>query len=150
MLFGVALFIGGMIAIILINKLTQSSYSQSSYSQNYKIAQAKPISDMPTVSLKPAMETTPTGELRDLNVNVSEQIREVFRPAEGLPCTSFDMDNNGPDPVYFCVNRWINPQAPLNPGQSIHVDLKRQGAIKKIYLKCARGQNSNVSFFILK
>jgi hypothetical protein len=86
-----------------------------------------------------------------LKVNVSDVVTELYEPSiHHFPWTSFDMDNNGPSPVYFCVNKWYSPQAPIAPGGSIHVNLKTRGAIKKVYLKCDKGLNTSVSFYIVR
>lgn len=148
MLFGIALFIGGMVTLYIFSKLFgNTAVSQSSVEL---LPQAVAVEEQPVVYLRPSSEVLPVGELMDLNVVVSEQVKELYSPSNGFPCTSFDLDNHGPDPVFFCVNKWMSPQAPLNAGQSIHVDLKRQGGIKKVYLKCGKGQTSNVSLYILR
>jgi hypothetical protein len=89
-------------------------------------------------------------QVYNLRYNVTDVILEIYKKTDYLPWTSFDLTNNGPNPVYFCVNKWLSQEAPLPVGQSINVDLKRKNAINKIYLKCDRGLNANVYLYIRK
>jgi len=152
---GLGLIVAGIVACVgivalVILKLRNTTVPTAS--QKY-LQPSVQYSETPTpaIAVYPATETVPTGELFDLKVNVSDTITELYKSeTQYFPWTSFDMDNNGPDPVYFCVNKWYSPQAPIQPGGTIHVDLKRQGAIKRVFLKCDSGQSSNVSFYIIK
>jgi len=144
----------GVVALVIIN--SKNSYTTNAVASEVYSNQPNPgfIREPSShVFLSPATELVPLGEVIDLKVDVSDSITEVSNQSgEGynLPWTSFDMDVNGVDPVYFSVNNWYSPQAPIRPGGTIHIDLKRQGAIKKVFLKCDKGQSSSVSFYIVK
>ena len=152
---GIGLIVFGVVACLGIVALVILKLKDNT-SPTASMIKVKPITQTietpaPQIMLYPATETVPAGELFDLKVNVSDTITELYNhETQHFPWTSFDMDNNGPDPVYFCVNRWYSPEASIQPGGTIHVDLKRREAIKKVYLKCDAGQNSNVSFYIIK
>lgn len=93
----------------------------------------------------------PSGEVTDELVNVTDAIYEVWDEKEnGLNWSSFTLSNNGPSPVYVCVNKWRQPLAPIAVGRSMSVDLKQRGAIKKIFLKCDAGGNANVTMHAIK
>lgn len=86
----------------------------------------------------------------NLGYTVTDQFTEIYKQTDYLPWSSFDLTNNGPNPVYFCVNKWLSPEAPLPVGQTINVDFKRKGAISKVYLKCDKGETAKVSLYIMK
>lgn len=86
----------------------------------------------------------------NLGFDITDQIYEIYKQTDYLPWTSFDLTNIGPNPVYFCVNEWLSPEAPLPVGQSINIDFKKHGAIKKVYLKCDSGQRARVLFYIIR
>lgn len=144
MLFGIALFVSGIAVAIILLRIFQQPQPLA---YPAKILQSV---EQPIVDIRPATELVPAGEVMDLNVNVSDKITELYMATDGFPWTSFDMDNLGPDPVYMCVNKWISPEAAIAGGGTIHIDLKRRGAIKKIYLKCDQGKNANISFYIVR
>lgn len=90
-------------------------------------------------------------EFYDKGVNVTDQITEVYdEQRHGLQWEKFDITNNGPDPVYFSVNKWESPEAPLIAGLTIHVDYKDKGLINRVYLRCDIGNRANVSFFVMR
>lgn len=144
MLMGVALFVGGMIAVVLLMKYlnkpatTQAQASSGSLSQNVNI----PV----TVDAN-----IPSTEFLTRNENITDFITMLYdEQFHGLNWTSFDIVNNGPNPVYFSVNNHDSMESSITPGQSVNVDLKQKHAIKKLYLKCDTGNTANVSFYILK
>ena len=93
----------------------------------------------------------PEGKVLNREYTITEAITELYDEAtDGLNWTSFDLSNNGPNPVYFSVNDWEWAEAPLPVGQTINVDLKKRAAIKRVYLKCNSGETANVSFHITK
>ena len=152
---GIGLIVLGVVACLGIVALVIFRLKDATVPPTAQLAMnsATPVynAPAPAIAVYPATETIPVGEVFDLKVNVSGTITELYNhETQHLPWTSFDMDNNGPDPVYFCVNQWYSPQAPIQPGGTIHVDLKRRGSIKKVFLKCDSGQSSNVSFYIIK
>ena len=72
------------------------------------------------------------------------------RSQDDLPWKSFDLTNNGPDPVYFSVNNKDWMEAPLPIGQTINIDLEQKDAIQKLYFKCDAGQTANIRLYIIK
>lgn len=86
----------------------------------------------------------------NLSYNVTDQIIEIYKQTDYLPWSNFDLTNEGPNPVYFCVNKWLSPEAPLHVGRTINVPFKQKGGIKKVYLKCDKGQSAKVMFYINK
>ena len=86
----------------------------------------------------------PKGEVTDENVDVTGAITELYQQKEGFPWTSFSMINHGPDGVYLSVNTWRQPESPVPFGQTVSIDLKKRGAIKRVYLKCDAGNTANV------
>lgn len=147
MFVGIVIFVGGMIALVLLNKYLNGQPLLSFPMQKSIPQRLQPLED----ASEAIHSTQPLGEAFDMEVNATAGITEIYDPTtHKIPWTSFDMNNNGPDPVYFCVNEWRDPQAPLMPGKSINVDMKKQGAIKKVYLKCDQGKTANISFYIIK
>ena len=86
----------------------------------------------------------PIGEVTDENVDVTGVITELYQQKEGFPWTSFSITNHGPDGVYLSVNTWRRPESPVPAGQTVSIDLKKRGAIKRVYLKCDAGDTANV------
>jgi hypothetical protein len=146
MLVGVTLFVGGMIAVIILMKLlgqpqlkAQAQPQRQDYvSQNVNV----PV----TVDANAS-----SNEFSTRNETITDFITMLYDDQfKGLNWTSFDIVNNGPDPVYFSVNNHDSMQSSITPGQSVTVDLKQKHAIKKVYLRCDTGKTANVNFYILK
>jgi len=92
----------------------------------------------------------PDGEMIDRNVDVTEQIGELYHQKDGFPWSSCTITNNGPSSVYFSVNEWRNPESPLQVGQTISIDLKQRESIHRVYLKCNNGETSNVDLHVIR
>jgi len=93
----------------------------------------------------------PVGEFFNIDLDITSDITELYSAvSHKLPWSSFDLNNNGPNGVYFCVNKWYSPSAPLPAGKSISVDSKQRGAIKKLYLKCDAGETAHISLFVMR
>ena len=93
----------------------------------------------------------PEGKLDTRNVNATGSIYELYDVvSDGLNWISAQVCNNGPNNVYYSVNNWENPEAPIIPGQCISVNLMRKASIKKIYFKCNTGETASVSIYGVK
>lgn len=93
----------------------------------------------------------PLESMETRSVAVTDSLTTLWDEARhGLQWASFDLNNNGPDPVYVIVNTWNWPEAPLPVGLSIHVDFKGRAKIQKVWLKCDAGKRANVSIFVTK
>jgi len=151
MLFGIAAFVGGMVAMFIIKKVLENKPISEVVSSD-NILQTMPVESVETMPVAEEKARLDTLDIFDLNVDVTDKVEDIHisKAKYKLPWTSFDLDNNGPDPVFFSVNKWNSPQAPLNAGQSIHINLKKSRGIRRVFLKCDKGQNTNVSLFIHK
>jgi len=89
-------------------------------------------------------------QVYNLSYAITDDIFEVYKKTDYLPWQSFDLTNVGPNPVYFSVNKWLSPEAPLPVGQSINIDFKAKGGIRKVFLKCDRGETAKVLFYVVK
>jgi len=97
------------------------------------------------------VEQTPKGEVTDRVVEVGDSWVMVYdEKNNGLNWTAFDIFNYGEGAVYMAVNKIRVPEAPIRKGESLRIDAKRRGAIKKIYLKCSKGNTATVKFHVLK
>ena len=156
MFIGIAIFVGGMVTILILRKFLSSNQLLTSGISSPQMSKVvlKPVKDKSINILGDILDELkvekPEGTTYDMRVNVTDQVTELYHQVQGLPWSSFDMDNKGPSPVYFCVNEWKSPEAPLPVGGSIHIDLKKRGAIKRVYLICDSGNSSTVSLFITK
>ena len=93
----------------------------------------------------------PEGKVLNREEHITDAITMLYdEETQGLNWTSFDLSNNGPNPVYFSVNDWEWAEAPLPIGKTINIDLKKRGAIKRVYLKCNSGETADVGFIIMK
>jgi len=152
MFIGIAVFVGGMITIIILKKFFNETAPST---PSYQKVTLKPVKDETVNILSDIrdaikVEKSET-EFYDKGVNVTDQITEVYdEKRHGLQWEEFDLTNNGPDPVYFSVNKWESPEAPLTAGLSLHVDYKNKGLVNRVYLKCATGRTANVSFFVMR
>jgi hypothetical protein len=55
------------------------------------------------------------------------------------------IDNDGPGSLYYSINHRTRPAVALNAGQHIKIDLKRRGAIQRIYLRSDAGTFASVN-----
>ena len=99
---------------------------------------------------EPIVKTKPITQTYNLAVTVTDQILELYKQTDYFPWTSFDMTNVGPSDIYFCVNQWLSSDAYLPVGQTINIDFNQKETIQKIYLKCNRGEQTKVMFYIRK
>jgi len=100
-----------------------------------------------------AREQIPVGEIYDRQVTVNEAVTlidEYTNNGRPLNWSSVDIINKGPDPVYACVNEWLDPQASISINQSMNFDFKRRGSIQKLYLKCDAGDTATVAIHIVE
>jgi len=152
MLFGVFLFVSGMIALYIIMKhLSQSRRETPIIILKEDNTSLSELTDtMKNIERNLSLQT-PKGEVTDMTVNVSDTVKMLYNEKNrGLNWSSFTITNIGNSPVYMAVNTWRRPQSPIYPGENIDVDFKRRGAIKKIYLVCDRGQTSTVKIHAVK
>ena len=149
MFIGVAIFVGGMIAFFVITRY---------FKEEQTVPPDEPIPP-PANDYIPILKAInkniesqmPEGKVYNRKEYITSAITMLYDEAtDGLNWTSFDLSNDGPNPVYFSVNDWEWAEAPLPVGQTINIDLKKRGAIKKLYLKCDTGETANVSFYIMK
>jgi hypothetical protein len=158
MLFGVLLFAGGMIALLLIQNYLKTGYILPPSSVNgitNNPATGNAILPIETPSDPDISETIkaqqPAGSLSTRSYTITSTVKMLWsRRQNGLQWTSFDLINQGPDPVYVSVNTSDFPEAPLGVGQTLNVDLKQRGAIDKVYLRCDAGKTANVDLWVVK
>lgn len=55
------------------------------------------------------------------------------------------IDNDGPGSLYYSINHRTRPAVPLNAGQHIKIDLKKRGAIQRVYLRSDAGTFASVN-----
>jgi hypothetical protein len=90
----------------------------------------------------------PEGKHEVRTVNATASLYELFeQSSNGLNWISAQICNNGPKNVYYSVNEWENPEAPIVPGQCQSVNLMKKSAIKKIFFKCDDGETASVSVY---
>ena len=148
MFIGVAIFVGGMVALILITK-----YLKEGEPVPPEEPTPPPNGYIPILkAINKNIETQmPEGKVYNRKEYITSAITMLYDEAtDGLNWTSFDLSNNGPNDVYFSVNDWEWAEAPLPVGQTVNIDLKKRAAIKKVYLKCDTGETANVAFYIMK
>jgi hypothetical protein len=93
----------------------------------------------------------PKGESTSELAAVADSVFELYDHQYGdLEYTSCSIINNGPDPVYFSVNKWEMPNAPLGVGASANIDLGRRCGIKRIFFICNNGQTASVTVHAIK
>jgi len=64
------------------------------------------------------------------------------------PWFSFYMINDGPDPVYFAVNRrFLVRQVPIKAGEDVTVDMESP-KIRSVYLICDEGKKATVRIWL--
>lgn len=92
----------------------------------------------------------PVGNLIDMNVSVTDQITELYEQKDEFPWTSCSVVNDGSGGVYVVANDWKQPVAPIPPRESLDIDLKARGALKRLYLLCPPGETATVRIYALK
>ena len=97
--------------------------------------------------------TIPQGYLKEIRLTIIHEITSltpILTPEYKLPWISFDLFNDGPNPVFIFVNEKIlsvTTEVPsLGAGESLQVNMKKP-LIKRIYLLCASGHQANVRIF---
>lgn len=146
MLVGVAIFVGGMIAVVLLMRYLNKPALTTAQAQV-----SLPNNNNVMPSSVHVETNVPSNEFFTRNENITDTVTMLYdEQFHGLNWTSFDIVNSGPDPVYFSVNNHDSMLSSISPGQSVSVDLKQKHMIKKVYLRCDAGKTANVSFYILK
>lgn len=162
MLVGVALFVGGMVALLFLSKF---------FNQNEPVATAQRVVLRPVETKNEAitfMQDTesvtllrdirdelkiekPEGHVFNMSLDVTSQITDLYDQARHkMPWSKVDIINMGPSPIYFCVNKWDWSEAPIEVGLSVNVDFQKKDSISRLFLKCDNGLNSNVRLQIVK
>jgi len=92
--------------------------------------------------------TIPKGYVEPIELTVTDKISKITKNKYAtMPWISFDLFNDGPNPVYVVVNRnFVTRRAPLNSGESLTVDMKAP-IIEKIYLFCDKGNTASVRIY---
>lgn len=153
MLMGIAIFVGGMITILILLKLLgYFDPPQQLVLAPVQEQKTQPIlRDVDTSVPVKIMSSSPVGEFFTRSLVVTDVVTLMDETTnDGLPWTSFDFTNNGPNPVYLSVNNTDMFQSSLPVGQTINVDMRQQGVIKRVYLRCDIGETANVRFYIVK
>jgi len=77
-----------------------------------------------------------------------DQVEEVKPAKYGF---SYTMWNDGPDPVYYFMNRYDTGQthAPILPGENVKGDFERP-IIQKFIFRCDDGKTANVRLKLLR
>ena len=151
MFVGIAIFVGGMVTIILLMKyLNQPASAQAS---------PEPIpSVIPVMNLSKQLDKInnsinlqiPKGTFENRTIVVDDTITLIDKKEEGgLNWHSCDCTNDGPSGVYIGINKWDSPEAPLPAGQSLNINMGK-GAIDKLYLKAETGGTATLRFYIIK
>jgi len=96
-------------------------------------------------------EERTVGKSFDMKVEVTDKIKMLYNEkSRGLNWTACTITNAGNSNIYFCVNEWKRPEAPLEPNLTANIDLGKKNAIKKIYLFCDKGESSTAYIRVLK
>lgn len=85
----------------------------------------------------------PTGIVDPIPVTVSGSKTVAAYPYKWF---SFDLYNDGPDPVYVQVNRHTAKTTPLNKGESLKENCKAP-VIERIFLETDSGKTASVRIF---
>lgn len=93
-------------------------------------------------------ETIPKAKLRPLELTITQNITRLDPTnTYDMPWMTFDLSNDGPDPVYVTINEEeLIEKAPLNSGDSLTVDMKKRN-IRKLYLFCGQGNTAQVRIY---
>lgn len=149
MLIGITIFVGGIVAaVLLIRYLTD----QGVLGLNAGSLGSPPsiiLNNEPSVILAAlAEEERLSGEIYNMNITVSGNTVYSFDKTDNgddINWASCVIVNVGPGKLYYSINRWIRPEASLAAGQNIPIDLKRRGAIRKLYFMTDAGTTATVS-----
>jgi hypothetical protein len=142
----VSILVSGAVVIYVLHRFFDY------YSQQQPISAKQAVmNDAPQLQIQQTYDDVPIGLSDDRSIYVTDAIQDVYDVEyNGLNWFSCDIYNNGPDPVYYALNQWMEPEAPLLPNESISINLQHRRAIKKIFFKCASGGTATVSLHGLK
>jgi len=92
--------------------------------------------------------TIPRGKIIPIELSLTDSITTLTREQyDTMPWMSFDLYNDGPDPVHVVVNEdFITEKAPLGSGESLKVDMKAP-IIEKVMLYCGVGNTASVRIY---
>lgn len=144
MLVGVAIFVGGIVAaVLLINYLKdQGALGLKTGSLSSDSPQSIIILDNNND------EERLSGDFYNMNVTVSGNTVYSFDKTDNgddINWASCVLVNQGPGTLYYSINRWTRPESGLAAGQNMPIDLKRRGAIRKFYFMTDAGQTTTVN-----
>lgn len=159
MIVAVLLFVGGMIAVIILERYLKTGYILPPQAQNVPLdvipvfsedglEREAPIDEDISASIRRQQSA---GSLTTRSYTITGAVKMLWsRRRGGLQWTSFDLVNRGPDPVFVSVNSSDWPDAGLPVGQTLNVDLKQRAAIDKVYLRCDQGKTATVDLWVIK
>jgi hypothetical protein len=100
---------------------------------------------------KDLLSMTPKGDVVPYAFEVTEKRIEVStKQYSDMPWIAFTLCNDGPDPVYYTVNKEYEVnKAPLANGEHQIIDMKKP-LIEKIILWCDKGKRANVRIYALR
>ena len=132
-----------------------SAYTSSPMENIEPIRPLEPLASILTDIRADMQNKTPKGEVTDELITVTDQVYLLDGYAAGetnkeLNWTSCSITNTGPGNLYFAVNKWKQPDAPMTVGETQNIDLSARGAIKKIYLLSDTGSTTVASIRALK
>jgi hypothetical protein len=132
-----------------------SAYTSSPLENIEPIRPLEPLTSILTDIREDMQKKTPKGEVTDELITVTDQVYLLDGLATGettkeLNWTSASITNTGPGNLYFAVNKWKQPDAPMTVGETQNIDLSARGAIKKIYLVSDAGSTTTASIRALK
>lgn len=132
-----------------------NAYTSQEIGQIEPIRPLEPLSTVLSDIREDLEKKTPKGEVTDELITVTDQVYLLDGLAAGdgeadLNWTSFSIQNQGPGNLYFTVNKWKQPQAPIEVGGVRNVDFSSRGSIKKIYMVSDSGSTTVASIHALK
>lgn len=142
---GVTIFVGGIVAaVLLIRYLTE----QGIIGLNAGSPGLGSSSPPSIILLDQNDEERLSGEVYNMNITVNGNTVYSFDKTDNgddINWASCVIENMGPGPLYYSINRWTRPESALAAGQNIPIDLKRRGAIRKFYFMTDAGQTTTVN-----
>jgi len=96
-------------------------------------------------------QTIPKGMLLPIELTITDKLTVIDRntPRMNIPWMTFDIFNDGPDPVYIAVNKnYIEWIAPISIDESLTVNM-RKTQVEKVLLQCKKGKKANVRIYAL-
>lgn len=90
-------------------------------------------------------EQQPVGEILDMAVELTgNTMYKLDKTDNGddLDWASCTIINKGPGNLYVAVNKWIRPEDPLAPGDTMPINMGKRGAIKILYLVSEANQTT--------